>query len=54
MINEKSAPNRRAGMYFDTGQKSRPLRQKSGQKGNTYTPESIRYPMIDNRMQSRV
>jgi hypothetical protein len=50
MINDKSAPNRRAGMYFYTGQKPRPLRQKSGQKGHTYTPESIRYPMIDNRM----
>jgi hypothetical protein len=54
MVDEKAAPDGCARMDFDAGQKPSPLGQQPREKRDPCTPQRMRNPMIDNRMQSRV
>jgi len=54
MVDEKSAPDGCARMYFDTGQKPSPLGQQPWQKRHPCAPQCMCNPVIDYCMQSRV
>lgn len=54
VIDKKASPDCRAGMDFDTGQKTIDFGKKSRDKGNAQIPEDVDKPMPENGMESGI